>query len=285
MGREDGALPNLMVIGASKCGTTSLHYYLGLHPQIQMSREKEIRFFSLDVEWRKGVEWYSRHFSARHPVRGESTPGYSAFPVIPGVPARMHGLIPNAKLIYLVRDPVERLVSVRVNQYADRVSDGGFAEAFSFSDTDPELCRCKYFMQITQYLRYFPASAIKVIPSKDLFSKRREVLRDLFTFLGVDPDFDSPGFAAIRNPSSQKRRQGAWGTWAKRLGEQPWARRLLSVEMRRRLGRSLFRPLSESVKPPVVDASFRERLLEYLHDDIEQLRAFTGLGLDSWCRV
>lgn len=76
-------LPNLVVIGAHKAGTTSLQFYLGLHPQIQMSSPKELDFFLEKHNWKKGVEWYASHFHGPEPVHGEGSPSYTLFPAGP----------------------------------------------------------------------------------------------------------------------------------------------------------------------------------------------------------
>ena len=78
-------LPNLIVIGAAKCGTTSLHEYLNEHPEISMSSEKELYFFVEEKNLGKGLAWYESQFDPSAPVRGESSPGYSAFPLYRGV--------------------------------------------------------------------------------------------------------------------------------------------------------------------------------------------------------
>src|SRR5580698_6079221 len=90
------SLPNLVVIGGAKTGSTSLHYYLGRHPQVFMSHQKEIRFFS--DHFQKGVDWYRSHFRAtsHFDIRGETSPKYTDFPRVTGVPQRMHSLIPAA---------------------------------------------------------------------------------------------------------------------------------------------------------------------------------------------
>jgi hypothetical protein len=101
-------LPNLIVIGAMKAGTTSLHAYLSLHPEIFMSANKEPRFFTEEWNWHKGLEWYEAQFPERVTIRGESTPDYTKLPEIRNVPERIHSLIPDVRLIYLVRDPIDR---------------------------------------------------------------------------------------------------------------------------------------------------------------------------------
>ena len=89
-------LPNLIVIGAAKCGTTSLHEYLDAHPEIAMSREKELYFFIEEKNWNKGLAWYESNFDPHARVRGESSPGYTVFPLYQGVPERMAAIVPNA---------------------------------------------------------------------------------------------------------------------------------------------------------------------------------------------
>jgi len=108
---KKGNLPNLIIIGAMKCATTSLHYYLNLHPQISMSEEKELDFFIHKNNWHKGIEWYKTNFTGNASVYGESSPNYTKYPFFNGVPERMHAVVPDAKLIYVVRDPIERIIS------------------------------------------------------------------------------------------------------------------------------------------------------------------------------
>src|SRR5689334_1125972 len=106
-------LPNLIIIGAPKAATTSLHGYLKQHPEVGMSAAKELSYFWRD-DWRERQAWYEAQFDFEDPrvrVRGESTPFYAAYPFRKHVPERMHELVPDAKLVYVVRDPIDRLVS------------------------------------------------------------------------------------------------------------------------------------------------------------------------------
>ena len=103
--------PNLVIIGAMKAGTTSLHYYLNLHPEISMSKVKEPAFFIEERNWRKGIKRYSSLFTNQTSVVGEASTEYTKYPHFKEVPAKMHSTIPEAKLIYLVRDPIVRILS------------------------------------------------------------------------------------------------------------------------------------------------------------------------------
>lgn len=72
MARGNPCLPNLVIIGTRKGGTTSLHAYLSLHPQIHMSAMKELSFFDETIRWNRGMDWYRSHFNSSYPVNGES---------------------------------------------------------------------------------------------------------------------------------------------------------------------------------------------------------------------
>ena len=80
-------LPNLVVIGATKCGTTSLHEYLALHPETAMSQTKELMLFTRE-DWRERTAWYESQFDSAR-IRGESSPTYTMFPYLPSTAERI----------------------------------------------------------------------------------------------------------------------------------------------------------------------------------------------------
>src|SRR4051812_10211105 len=88
-----GYLPNLLIIGAAKAGTTSLHEYLNLHPSVFMSSPKELKFFNRP-DWREELRAYRAHFPVGAQVRGESSPLYSMAPHLDSIPQRVHETIP-----------------------------------------------------------------------------------------------------------------------------------------------------------------------------------------------
>ena len=120
-------LPNLVVIGAMKCATTSLHHYLTLHPGISMSRQRGLNFF-LDENHERGSDWYAAQFDGPEKIHGDTSPRYANFPLNPGVPERMVRLLPRAKLIYLVREPVERVISHYTHYVAAGYEERTFAK-------------------------------------------------------------------------------------------------------------------------------------------------------------
>ena len=161
-GSGRGALPNLVVIGAQKCGTSGLHYQLGLHPEIWMSRPKELNFFIEERNWSRGEDWYRAYFDARAKVRGESSPNYTAYPQHLGVPERMRTLIPEAKLIYVVRDPLERIAAHWVHNFAKRREKGDLRATLTHANTS-YVMRSQYHMQLQQFLGHYPFEQTLVI--------------------------------------------------------------------------------------------------------------------------
>ena len=198
-----GALPNLIVIGAQKCGTSVLHYYLSLHPEVSMSKPKELNFFIEERNWPRGIDWYKSQFDADARVRGEASPNYTAFPQHQGVPERMASVVPDAKLIYMVRDPLERIAAHWVHNYAKRREKGTLAETLMHPNTS-YVTRSKYAMQLERFLEHYPKEQVLVFQQSELRHKRMETLRQVFDFVGVDAAFDHPRFEQERHRTSGK---------------------------------------------------------------------------------
>lgn len=124
-------MPDVVVIGAMKCATSAVHAYLDAHPDIAMAAAKELNFFNgaeepsgpaedawIEGQWHRGIAWYAAQFDPTAPKRGESSPAYTS-PSFPEVPARMASIVPEARLVYLVRDPVDRAVSQYLHHHRD----------------------------------------------------------------------------------------------------------------------------------------------------------------------
>lgn len=276
-----GGLPNLVIIGAMKCGTSSLHYYLSLHPQISMSREKELDFFT-HRRWHRGLAWYCSRFRSDARVRGESSTSYTDYPFMQSVPERMYAVIPDAKLIYLVRDPIERIVSHYIHNHAAGMESRVLADALADPDSNPYVTRSNYYMQLKQYLPYFSRDRILVIAQEELADRRNETMRNVFRFLEVDESFSSPKFWSCRNVSRSQRRKTRLGVLLERSGPE-WLLRRIPAGRGRTLARSLFYyPFSRKIKRPVPTEALRRQLEPALREDVERLREFTGLGFEKW---
>lgn len=199
-------LPNLIIIGAMKCATSALHHYLSLHPSIVMSVPKELDFFVEGKNWNKGLDWYESHFdttSKQAKVYGEASPSYTGFPAIPGVAERMHSVVPDTKLIYLVRHPIERIISHYMHRCAHGEERRSISEALTLSargaaDRSIYILRSKYYMQVAQFLNFFPRSSLFIASQEDLLGRRRDTLAAIFRFLGVDETIDVEEFSRAR---------------------------------------------------------------------------------------
>ena len=277
---REGALPNLVIIGAMKCGTTSLHYYLGLHPEIKMSSQKELQFFIEERNWNKGVDWYRSWFPRDAPVRGEASPHYTTYPKHQGIAERMHAVVPKTKLIYLVRDPIERLISHYVHYVADNIEDSSLEEMLHDVGRG-YLDRSRYFMQLEQYLSFYSKDDILVVEQKKLREQRQKTLRRVFEFLGVDPDFYDPRVHWERHRSDRKRRKTDTGLW---LEETRFMRLLRRLPKRVRwpMEDLLYWPFSRPVERPQLSDALRREIETCLRDDVRRLRAFTDKEFETW---
>jgi hypothetical protein len=280
----DQMLPNLLVIGAMKAGTTSLHYYLSQHPQIFMSEDKEPTFFTVEKNWHRGVSWYSSLFQTDKPVRGESSPDYTKFPAIDRVPERIHSVVPDTRLVYLVREPIERIVSHYIDAYSfGRVHKTIGRELANFQTHHFVNCS-RYYMQLEQYLEYFEADRILVITSEELRDMREATMRSVFEFLGVDASFSSPEFGRILYTAEEMRRSTRLSYVL--LGAADKVRR---SPLRPYLSPKLMAPIralnTRAARPiprPELDASLHRELVDYLRPDVDRLRALTKNPLSDW---
>ena len=205
--RRPGALPNLVVIGAQKCGTSGLHYYLSLHPEVSMSKPKELNFFIEERNWPRGLDWYRDALRPRGPrSAARPRPTTRPIPQHQGVPERMHSVVPDAKLIYMVRDPLERIAAHWVHNYAKRREKGDAGrdprapEHLLRAPAPVRTCSSSASSSTTRRSRSWSSS------SPSFATSGCETLRQVFEFIGVDPDFDHPRFEQERHQTSRARR-------------------------------------------------------------------------------
>jgi sulfotransferase family protein len=264
-------LPTFFVIGASKCGTTSLHRYLAEHPEIAMTSNKEPMLYVPD-DWQEQLGRYAEMFEEDAPVRGESSTGYSAYPWAPEVPDRIRATVRDARIIYMVRDPIPRTLS----HYAQNIWDRFPVRPFDELMTDLEdpmnmpVWASRYATQLERWLERFPQDQVLVADQADLMHSRAETMRRVFAFLGVDTGFRSPSWDEEHNIARARRVPTKLG---KRLG----ARRGVgdTVSLKRRLA-------TREVVTPTLRPDQRERLVAILEPEVARLRALTGLPFDRW---
>ncbi len=201
-------LPDLIVIGAQKAGTTSLHAWLTQHPQILPPFEKEVHYFDGGLDpytdnFVKGTDWYRAHFptgaAAAGKIAFETTPLYLFHPL---AASRIKEQVPNAKLIAVLRNPVERAVS----HYFHTRRNGGetLSMADAFAAEEQRLARAgedysspnyirhsykargRYAEQLDRYMQLFEKDQLLVIDSEGLFERPAEYMQRVYAFAGVD---------------------------------------------------------------------------------------------------
>jgi len=197
--------PDFVVIGAEKCGTTSLFQYLSHHPAVISPIEKEIDFF--DMEYGCGLDWYLSHFPAAAPqpagfkwITGETSANYLYSDV---APARVSKHFPRTKLVVILRHPVDRTIS----RYSMMVRNGAETRSFEAAvreeiqlieraiDSDsslwPVLNRCRhvgnslYYYHLRRWLSHFSLDQLLVLQSESLFLHPEQTLQQLYSDLGL----------------------------------------------------------------------------------------------------
>lgn len=210
-------LPEVVVIGAMKCGTSAVHEYLDAHPEVCMSRLKELNFFNGPEEapetddafrawrsgrWHRGLGWYAAQFDPSAPVRGESSPAYTS-PSCPEVPQRMARVLPAARLVYLVRDPLERAMS----QYLHHRRDGTEPRPPEEALVDPcshYVRRSLYHRRLAPFLERFPRGQIHVVVQERLLAHRRREIAALHAHLGLSPHWDDERYGARHHVTGRR---------------------------------------------------------------------------------
>jgi hypothetical protein len=200
-------LPDFLIVGAQKCGTSSLHAYLSEHPQVISSRVKEVHFF--DRHYAKGTRWYRSNFQRSATIQRreqqigkpvlafEATPCYLFHPL---AAQRIAQLIPQAKLIVLLRDPTVRAYS----HYRHMVQRGretlDFAEAIQQEAARLQggydslshsrfsyLARGLYKAQLETYFQFFPRDRVLILKSERLFNDPQGEYDKVLAFLELEP--------------------------------------------------------------------------------------------------
>ena len=196
-------IPDFLIIGTQKGGTTSLFNYLKQHPETALPDQKEIHFF--DKQYKRGPDWYFNKFSSEHLITGEATPYYLYHPY---VAERVARFCPKVKLIILFRNPIDRAYAhFFMEKYRNREHLSTFEDAIkaepkrlemekkkliqdpfynSFThQTHSYLDRGKYYCQVKKWLKHFPPQKFLFIKSESFFNNTEKALESVFEFLNL----------------------------------------------------------------------------------------------------
>ena len=273
----DMTLPNLFIIGAAKSGTTSLHAYLSDHPEISMAEPKEPQIFSA-AQWEDELGTYVEMLSADAPIRGESSTAYTFYPFIQGIPERIAASCPDARFIYMVRDPVQRMIAHYVQGFAQMTEGRTIATVLREFDQPANqfVAASRYASQLEQWLRHFDRERFLILEQDDLRERRQATMDRVFEFLGVEAIRITHADYELNATADKSRMTPAaarfWFAFA------PLTRRLPS-----RANKALESLMpAESVGRPLLDEGLRTALEDHLRGEAERFRQMTGMAFESW---
>lgn len=273
-----GTLPDFIIVGAQRSGTTSLARYLAAHPEIHVVREKEVHFF--DRYDAKGIDWYKSRFSgaSRRQLAGEATPEYM---YLPRVPPMMAKTVPHARLIAILRNPVDRAYSEYLFARGQGYEQLSFEEAIA---AEPQrlvtgmghdrtryayLDRGHYLRQLMRITQYHARERLLVLLFEDLAADPVAIFRRTCTFLSVNDEF-APRILGRRSGRSRTFRSHRLRSLSRRL---PYP-----------LGGIVARLNTLPVREPPMDPALRAELLSCFKPENDALAAWLERDLDVWNR-
>lgn len=262
-----------LIIGAMRCGTTSLFYYLSEHPEVAPCRAKEPHFFSDDEKFDRGLEWYHSLWDwqpSTHSIALEASPTYSMRPFWPSVPERVlrYDGEKTFRFIYIIRNPITRIESHIAHQLS------GDNEITTSDVKEENMAYSKYAMQLEPYVEHFGRDRIHLVTLEDLSQHPQEELRKICKFLAIDSDYQFESVEVVRNSRDT-------------VNLHPIIQRLRHL--------SPIRPLVQLI-PPSVRQQLRKYLrrsdpfettlsdedlgmvLDYLQEDLQRLRSDWGIN-------
>lgn len=179
------ALPDFIIIGAMKCGTSTLQSQLSAQSGVFMTKQKEPNFFSDDAIYEKGLEWYQSLFTdaADDDIKGEASTHYTKLPTYPDCLPRMATDLSAVKLIYMIRNPIERAISHYIHEWSMGVMSDDIEAAFKLY---PELLSYgKYGAQIEPYIDTFGLDNIHLTSLEAIKADPQKCLSEIGGFLGA----------------------------------------------------------------------------------------------------
>jgi len=297
-------LPNFLIIGAAKAGTTSLCHYLSQHPDVYISAEKEPRFFCPEfyTEDTSGplrsnarmevfsLEEYSGLFEAADSQKaiGEATTEYLYYPQ---TAQRIRDRLPNTKLIAILRNPVERAFSAYCYQLRDGCETQSFEQAIDqAAKREADHWRPGwlypqsgyYYAQLKRYYDIFPAEQIQIHLFSDFKQNPTAVCQRIFDFLSVDSTF------AVEDLTAQNVSKVPKNQLVSKLIKQGKAAKSIATGL---LPEAITQPILEKVKgylydpKPTVAPELKQQLISLYKEDILALQKLIDRDLSEWLRL
>lgn len=265
-------LPNFIGIGAQRAATTWVHQCLREHPEVFVPEQKELHYFN--EHWDKGLDWYGSHFRPQAGQRaiGEISPNYlESEKAI----RRMAQTIPEARLFVILREPVERAVSA-YTIFRSLYGQKSFAEACTAGSN---LMTIGFYAQhLERVFSYYPRERVKVFLYDDVQASPRQVLAELFSFLGVDSTFVPASVRAVYNSSRTSSVQTTLSSWGLSL-PMDWLKGSFLGRWSRRWVLKVMPKSGDPIQPETL-----ESLRQTYREDILRLQQLIGRDLSHWLR-
>jgi hypothetical protein len=270
--------PDFIIIGAMKSATSSLHVQLASHTGIFMSDPKEPFYFSDDDQYRRGVDWYLSLFAdaGEEDLCGESSTHYTKRPDYPETIPRMKALLPDVRLIYVMRHPIERLVSHYVHQWTQNVIRCDIDEAV---DRYPELINYgRYSYQLEPYIDAYAKASILPVFFAAVNQRPQMELERIARFIDYDRAVTWKDDLGAQNVSAERLRR--FRGYRLLVDSRPMAslRRTLVPQSVRDMVKARLTMRDR----PVLDGASMARLESVFDQDLQVLSEW--LGVDLNCR-
>jgi len=284
---SSGFPPGLFLIGAQKCATTFFADVLAKHPMVEIASPKEPDYFTVNRS--RGPDWYKDRFATLESrVLLDASPSYSAAPSRAGerrednprygVPGRLAAFSPEARFVYLVRDPVARTYSA----YWHHVRSGDEARPFlqAIEENSWYLDLSRYYLQIAAYLEIFPEDRLLVLDARDIARDPVSSAQRVWAHVGLSSDIDIRLDAGRKNVSYQLSGPGRFLLSAPGGSAMAGlATRLLRKAVSPRAFEKIRGLLTRDIPP--MTGEQRHAVREALADDMRQFSAYTGICFED----
>lgn len=275
--------PNFLVVGAAKAGTTWLYSCLRSHPDVFVPLNKEIHFFSYGNLYSNGIDWYENFFSdvTNEIAIGEISPSYLS---LPDAAERIFQYNPHMKLIFILRDPIQRAYS----HYCMALSQQKVSSNIELGMTTdiPQVTWSLYYQQVLRFTNLFPLENMKFVIFEDLKTNPDSILEEIFDFIGVQP---SRIQVSATNPKNKKKPLPKYPTLSRFLRKlygdceqtSPHVQGLLQY-LRAEGYFNFFHRFNHGESMPEISERKRAELSFFFQEDIENLSNLIEKDLSHW---
>lgn len=266
--------PDFIVIGGMKCGSTSLYENLLSNPDIGLCLQKEIAYFC--TRYANSYEWYLNQFPREGKVKGEVSANYTKLHLYPEVPKRMWEHCPGVKLIYIVRNPIDRFLSHYVHNVAMEQELRTFEQILKeLHDNGDYIYIGQYIKHIEEYLKYFSKDQLKIVLLDDLKKNGQQTMEDIYSFIGVAAN-NSNEFTKCRNTGQAQTQHRAYVKLLCKIpGLRKIAKYIVPVKFKEKFCR-------QSIERPVLNNDNFEFVKRFFYKEIRSLEEYLDRDLSHW---